>query len=54
MVTVVLMCRELKMRKAYVEHLENLTLKKDDEKEELQARVLQQVTGTARFSKTFD
>mmetsp|Transcript_9656 Transcript_9656/g.19464 ORF Transcript_9656/g.19464 Transcript_9656/m.19464 type:complete len:216 (+) Transcript_9656:95-742(+) len=43
--------RELRLRKAYVEHLENLTVKKDDEKEALQERILQQVTGVYRLAE---
>ena len=37
--------RELRIRQAYVEHLENLTLQKEDEKEALQMKVMQQVAG---------
>mmetsp|Transcript_995 Transcript_995/g.1905 ORF Transcript_995/g.1905 Transcript_995/m.1905 type:complete len:219 (+) Transcript_995:35-691(+) len=43
--------RELRLRKAYVEHLENLTLKKDDEKEALQEKILQQVTGVYKLAE---
>mmetsp|Transcript_5461 Transcript_5461/g.8687 ORF Transcript_5461/g.8687 Transcript_5461/m.8687 type:complete len:211 (-) Transcript_5461:216-848(-) len=43
--------RELRLRKGYVEHLENLTLKKDDEKEALQAKLLEQVTGVYKLAE---
>mmetsp|Transcript_33855 Transcript_33855/g.80643 ORF Transcript_33855/g.80643 Transcript_33855/m.80643 type:complete len:216 (-) Transcript_33855:82-729(-) len=43
--------RELRLRKAYVEHLENLTVKRDDEKEALQEKILQQVTGVYRLAE---
>ena len=45
-------CRELRIRQAYVEHLENLTLEKDDEKEALQRRVMQQVTGVYKQAES--
>ena len=38
------MCRELRIRQAYVQHFENLTMK-DDEKEVLQKKMMQQMTG---------
>ena len=41
--------RELSLRKAYVEHLENLTLQKDDEKEALHKDMMQQVAGVYRL-----
>jgi hypothetical protein len=37
--------RELRIRQAYVQHLESLTMQKDVEKEALQKRVLEQVAG---------
>jgi len=44
-------CRELRLRQTYVEHLENLTLQKDDEKDALQKHVLQQVTGVYKLAE---
>ena len=43
--------RELKLRQAYVDHLENLTLQKLDEKEALTKHVMQQVTGVYRLTE---
>lgn len=44
--------RELRIRQAYVEHLENLTLEKDDEKEALQRTVMQRVTGVYKEAES--
>lgn len=38
--------RELRLRKAYVDHLETLALQRDVEKEVLQEKLLEQVSGT--------
>ena len=43
--------RELRLRQSYVEHLENLTLQRDDAKEALQKHVLQSVTGVYRLAE---
>jgi hypothetical protein len=43
--------RELRLRQSYVEHLENLTLQRDDAKEALQKHVMQQVTGVYRLAE---
>ena len=42
--TVGMVCRELRIRQAYLQHLENLTMEKADEKEALQKKALHQVT----------
>jgi hypothetical protein len=39
-------CRELRLRKAYVDHLETLALQRDVEKEVLQEKLMEQVSGT--------
>ena len=46
-----ILCRELRLRQSYVEHLENLKLQKEDEKEALQKHVMQQVTGVYRLAE---
>ena len=38
--------RELRLRKAYVDHLETLALQRDVEKEVLQEKLMEQVSGT--------
>jgi hypothetical protein len=43
--------RELRLRRSYLEHLENLTLQKDDEKEALRKSVMQQVTGVYKLAE---
>ena len=40
---------ELLLRKAYVNHLEDLTLQKDDEKDVMHKQVMQQVTGVYKL-----
>ena len=42
----------MRIRQAYVEHLENLTLEKDDEKEALQRTVMQRVTGVYKEAES--
>ena len=46
-----MLCREFRLRQSYVEHLENLKLQKEDEKEALQKHVMQQVTGVYRLAE---
>ena len=43
------LCRELRLRKAYIEHLESLADMRDAEKEILQEKLLDQVTGAIYF-----
>mmetsp|Transcript_2591 Transcript_2591/g.6191 ORF Transcript_2591/g.6191 Transcript_2591/m.6191 type:complete len:213 (+) Transcript_2591:76-714(+) len=43
--------RELKLRQAYVEHLEQLTVRKDDEKLALQEKAVAQITGVYKLAE---
>lgn len=44
-------CRELRLRKGYVEHLESMSLQKKDDEGTLQDKVLEQVTGVYKLAE---